>query len=187
MTGILNGIDTDRWNPATDPHLPARFDAKRLALRAENKAALQRRMGLAIDPAAPLFGVVGRLTWQKGMDLLQAALPGLIQLGAQFVLVGSGDGAIEAAFAARLPAGYRGVSPRTSATTTSLAHLVQGGADALVVPSRFEPCGLTQQCALRYGTIPVVSRVGGLERHGRRRHRDGARWRVPEPASCSRP
>ena len=161
LTGILNGIDTDRWNPATDPHLPARFDAKRLALRAENKAALQRRMGLAIDPAAPLFGVVGRLTWQKGMDLLQGALPGLIQLGAQFVLVGSGEGAIEAAFAAASRQDPRRVAAYVGYDEL-LAHLVQGGADALVVPSRFEPCGLTQQCALRYGTIPVVSRVGGL-------------------------
>jgi starch synthase len=160
LTGILNGIDTDRWNPATDPHLPARFDAKRLGLRIANKTALQKRMGLATDSAAPLFGVVGRLTWQKGMDLLQNALPGLVDLGAQFVLVGSGDASLEAAFATAAQRDPRRVAAYVG-YDEGLAHLVQGGADALVVPSRFEPCGLTQQHALRYGTIPVVSRVGG--------------------------
>jgi starch synthase len=161
LTGILNGIDTDQWNPGTDPHLPSRFDAKHLGLRAGNKAALQQSMGLEPDPAAPLFGVVSRLTWQKGMDLLRDALPGLLDLGAQLVLVGSGEGPLEADLAA---AGAR--TPRRVAVhigyDEAIAHVVQGGADALVVPSRFEPCGLTQQCALRYGAIPVVSRVGGL-------------------------
>ena len=161
LTGILNGIDTDRWNPGTDPHLPARFDAKHLSRRAENKSALQARMGLATDPALPLFGVVGRLTWQKGMDLLLDVLPGLLDLGAQFVLVGSGEGSIEAGFA-----GAAQRDPQRMAANIgydeALAHLVQGAADALVMPSRFEPCGLTQQCALRYGTVPVVARVGGL-------------------------
>ena len=161
LTGILNGIDTDLWNPDTDPYLPSRFDAKRLARRADNKAALLSRMGLAADPAAPLFGVVSRLTWQKGMDLLLDALPGLLGLGAQFVLVGSGEGSMEAGFSA---AALR--DPGRVAVSIGfdegLAHLVQGGADALVVPSRFEPCGLTQQCAMRYGAIPVVARVGGL-------------------------
>ncbi len=161
LIGILNGIDTDRWNPATDVHLPATFDAKRLARRADNKAALQARLGLAADANAPLFGVVGRLTWQKGMDLLLDALPGLLDLGAQFVLVGSGDGPIEAGFAAAARRDPRRVAVHIG-YDEALAHVVQGGADALVVPSRFEPCGLTQQCALRYGAIPVVARVGGL-------------------------
>ncbi len=161
LIGILNGIDTDRWNPAADPHLPARFDAKHLVQRADNKAALQTRMNLALDPAAPLFAVVGRLTWQKGMDLLLGALPGLLDLGAQFVLVGSGDGWIEAGFVAAAKGNPKRVAVRI-VYDEALAHFVQGGADALVMPSRFEPCGLTQQCALRYGTIPVVARVGGL-------------------------
>ncbi len=161
LIGILNGIDTDRWNPATDVHLPTNFDAKRLARRADNKAALQARMGLSVDAAVPLFGVVGRLTWQKGMDLLLDALPGLLGLGAQFVLVGSGDGPIEAGFAAAARGDPRRVAVHIG-YDEALAHVVQGGADALVVPSRFEPCGLTQQCALRYGAIPVVARVGGL-------------------------
>ncbi len=118
-------------------------------------------MNLALDPAAPLFAVVGRLTWQKGMDLLLGALPGLLDLGAQFVLVGSGDGWIEAGFVAAAKGNPKRVAVRI-VYDEALAHFVQGGADALVMPSRFEPCGLTQQCALRYGTIPVVARVGGL-------------------------
>jgi len=161
LTGILNGIDIEQWNPGTDRHLPSRFDAKHLARRAGNKAALQARMGLAQDPAAPLFGVVSRLTWQKGMDLLLDTLPGLLGLGAQLVLIGSGEASIEAGFVAA-----SAHAPRRVATIIgydeAMAHVVQGGADALVVPSRFEPCGLTQQCALRYGALPVVSRVGGL-------------------------
>ena len=161
LIGILNGIDIERWNPATDPHLAACFDAKRLALRAENKRALQARMGLEPDPAAPIFGVVGRLTWQKGMDLLLGALPGLLDLGAQFVMVGSGDGSLEAGFTAAAKRDPQRAAVRIG-WDEALAHLVQGGADALVMPSRFEPCGLTQQHALRYGTIPVVARVGGL-------------------------
>ncbi len=118
-------------------------------------------MGLEPDPAAPIFGVVGRLTWQKGMDVLLGALPGLLDLGAQFVLVGSGDGSIEAGFVAAAKRDPQRVAVSIG-WDEALAHLVQGGADALVMPSRFEPCGLTQQCALRYGTIPVVARVGGL-------------------------
>jgi starch synthase len=161
LDGILNGIDTDLWNPETDPHLPNRFDAKRLSLRAGNKAELQSRLGLARDSAVPLVGVVSRLTWQKGMDLLLDALPGLLDQGAQFALIGSGDDAMESGFigfARRLPARVAVIIGYDE----SLAHLMQGGADALVLPSRFEPCGLTQQCALRYGAIPVVARVGGL-------------------------
>jgi starch synthase len=161
LTGILNGIDTAEWNPATDPHLPARFDRRHLAARARNKAALQMRMGLAIDPQLPLFGVVSRLTWQKGMDLLLAATPALVAAGAQLVLVGSGERPLEAGFAAAA----HGAPGRVAATIgydEALAHLVQAGVDALLVPSRFEPCGLTQLCALRYGAIPVVARVGGL-------------------------
>jgi starch synthase len=161
LTGILNGIDTDQWNPETDVHLPAQFDSKHLGRRARNKADLQQRLGLAVDPAAPLFGVVSRLTWQKGMDLLLGALPGLIDQGAQLVLVGSGDGPLESGFAAASAGAPQRVAVRIG-YDEAIAHVVQGGADALVVPSRFEPCGLTQQCALRYGAIPVVARVGGL-------------------------
>ena len=161
LTGILNGIDTAYWNPATDPNLAAAFDAKNVAGRAANKAALQEQLGLDPDPAAPLFGVVSRLTWQKGMDVLLESVPDLIALGAQLAIVGSGEGALEAGFDAAAKAHPGRIGARIG-FDESLAHLVQGGADALLVPSRFEPCGLAQLCALRYGAIPVAARVGGL-------------------------
>ncbi len=161
LTGILNGIDDTVWNPATDAHLAARFDARRLARRAANKAALQARFGLDVEPTALLFGVVSRLTHQKGMDLLLAALPAVTAGGGQLALLGSGEKPLEDAFAAaasRQPGRLAAVIGYDE----GLAHLVQGAVDALLVPSRFEPCGLTQLCALRYGAIPVVARVGGL-------------------------
>ena len=161
LSGILNGIDTQYWNPATDPYLASPFDAKRIASRAANKAALQDRMGLERNPDALLFGVVSRLTWQKGMDVLLEAIPDLVGLGAQLALVGSGDAALETGILAAAAA-HPGRVGAMIGFDEALAHLVQGGADALLVPSRFEPCGLTQLCALRYGTIPVVARVGGL-------------------------
>jgi starch synthase len=158
LSGILNGIDTDVWNPAHDRHLAANFDADRLAQRAANKAALQQRFGLRRDPAKLLFGVISRLSAQKGIDLLLGALPVLVRSGAQLVVLGSGDAALEAAL--RAAAG-----PDVGAQIgydESLAHLIQGGCDALLMPSRFEPCGLTQLCAMRYGALPVVAHVGGL-------------------------
>jgi starch synthase len=161
LTGILNGIDTAVWDPESDPLIAARFSRRTLAKRTANKAALQARLGLEQEEAAPLFGVVSRLTWQKGMDLLLACLPALRALGAQLALVGTGEADIEARFrneATHAPDRFGCVIGYDE----SLAHLVQAGADALLVPSRFEPCGLTQLCALRYGAVPVVARVGGL-------------------------
>jgi len=161
LTGILNGIDDTIWNPATDAHLVARFDAKHLTRRAANKTALQARFGLDAEPATFVFGVISRLTLQKGMDLLLDALPALTDNGAQFALLGSGDKSLEDDFlaaASRQPGRVAAVIGYDE----SIAHLVQAGADALLVPSRFEPCGLTQLCALRYGAIPIVARVGGL-------------------------
>lgn len=161
LSGILNGIDTGIWDPAVDKLIAEPFGRTTLAKRAANKAALRARMGLAQDPAVPLFGVVSRLTWQKGMDMLLACLPVLRVLGAQLALVGAGEADIEAGFrteAAQAPGRIGCVIGYNEA----LAHLMQAGADALLVPSRFEPCGLTQLCALRYGAVPVVARVGGL-------------------------
>lgn len=161
LSGILNGIDTAIWDPASDALIPAPFRRDTLAKRAANKAALQARMGLPRDADAPLFGVVSRLTWQKGVDLLLTCLPVLRALGAQLALVGAGEAGIETAFqteATRAPDRIGCVIGYDEA----LAHLMQAGADALLVPSRFEPCGLTQLCALRYGAVPVVARVGGL-------------------------
>jgi starch synthase len=161
LAGILNGIDDTAWNPATDTHLVARFDARHPARRAANKAALQARFGLDVEPTTFLFGVVGRLTLQKGMDLLLDALPALTGSSAQLALVGSGERPIEDDFAAAAHR-YPGRVAVVIGYDESLAHLLQGAVDALLVPSRFEPCGLTQLCALRYGAIPVVARVGGL-------------------------
>jgi starch synthase len=159
--GIVNGIDESVWDPSNDDHLAATFDPRRLRQRADNKAALQAVYGLDARPDVPLFAVVSRLTWQKGMDLLAAALPMLAARDAQFVLLGGGDRPLEAAFLAAAAQSPGRVGVRIGYDEL-LAHLVQGGADAVLVPSRFEPCGLTQLCALRYGAIPIVSRVGGL-------------------------
>jgi starch synthase len=161
LSGILNGIDTTVWNPATDKRIAARYDRATLARRVANKAALQARMGLAVDAHAPLFAVVSRLTWQKGMDLLLACLPALLALGGQLALLGSGDTPIEAGFQAQAAAAPARIGCIIG-YDEALAHGIQAGADALLVPSRFEPCGLTQMCALRYGAVPVVARVGGL-------------------------
>lgn len=161
LTGILNGIDETVWDPAADAHLAARFDAKHLARRPANKAALQARFGLDAEPAAFVLGVVSRLTLQKGMDLLLEALPAIVDSGTQLALVGTGDRKLERGFAT-MAKSHPGRVAAVIGYDESLAHLLQGGIDALLVPSRFEPCGLTQLCALRYGAIPVVARVGGL-------------------------
>jgi starch synthase len=161
LRGILNGIDDKVWNPATDLHLIAPYDAKRLSLRVANKTALKQRLGLTPDPEALLFGVVSRLSHQKGLDLLLESIGTLIEQGIQLALLGSGDPTLEDAFAATAAANPDRVGVRLG-YDEGLAHLIQGGVDALLVPSRYEPCGLTQLCALRYGAVPVVTRVGGL-------------------------
>jgi starch synthase len=161
ISGILNGIDEEVWNPATDAHLPQPYTAQRIDSRPRNKIVLQKRMDLAPNPEAPLYGIVTRISWQKGLDMLLAALPGLVASGGQLAMLGSGEKPLEESFAdaARLHAGSVGC---VFAYDEGLAHLIQGGSDFFLVPSRFEPCGLTQLCALRYGAVPVVARVGGL-------------------------
>jgi starch synthase len=161
LTGILNGVDPMVWNPQTDPALPRRYGLDDAASgKAEAKAALRRRFGLG-ETSGPMFGVVSRLTPQKGLDLLLAALPGLIEAGGQFALLGSGGRDLEAGFAAaaRLYPTAIGVEIGYDET---LSHLIIAGSDVVVVPSRFEPCGLTQMYALRYGALPLVRRTGGL-------------------------
>ena len=161
LSGILNGIDVKVWDPGSDPLIAANYDTSDLSPRALNKADLQRRFGLDGDPDALLFGVVSRLSWQKGLDLLLAAAPALLAEGAQLALVGLGDADLEAGFAA-LAQNHPGRVGCLFLYDEAVAHQVQAGVDALLVPSRFEPCGLTQLCALRYGAVPVVARVGGL-------------------------
>ncbi|MDB5540212.1 MAG: hypothetical protein JWQ89_1939, partial [Devosia sp.] len=158
--GILNGIDASEWNPANDPSLPQHFAAGTVFQRIANKVALEQRFGLD-SSQGPIFAVVSRLTGQKGLDMLPPLVDGLVAQGGRLVVLGSGDPAIENAFvaAAMRHSGKVGVH---IGYDEGLSHLVQGGADAIVIPSRFEPCGLTQLYGLRYGCIPVVSRVGGL-------------------------
>jgi starch synthase len=161
LLGILNGIDTDVWNPETDALIAARYSRTQIAKRTANKAALQRHFGLQKDPRALVCGVVSRLTWQKGMDVLLDALPTLQGYGMQLAVLGSGEPGLEAGL--RVAAeGNAGMFGCKIGYDEALAHLIQAGADFLLVPSRFEPCGLTQLCALRYGSVPVVSRSGGL-------------------------
>lgn len=161
FSGILNGIDGEVWNPAHDPYIAAPFDVDSLALRPANTAALRRRFALDDDPAALIVGIVSRLSWQKGLDVLLDALPRLIARGVQFVVLGSGEAALENGLVEAVAA-YPGRIGVYIGYDETAAHLVQAGAGVVLVPSRFEPCGLTQLCALRYGAIPVVARVGGL-------------------------
>ncbi|MDF2971377.1 MAG: starch synthase [Microvirga sp.] len=161
VAGILNGIDDNVWDPATDTHLEQTYSRDNLNARVANKAALQKRLGLSQNRDVMLFGVVSRLSEQKGLDLVLAGLSSLLSDGAQLVLLGSGDLILEDSFRAA-SISYPGQVGCFFGYDEGLAHLIQGGSDALLVPSRFEPCGLTQLCAMRYGSTPIVSRVGGL-------------------------
>jgi starch synthase len=161
LAGILNGIDLDVWNPATDQALVQRFDAKRLPDRIRNKAALQEEANLEADPRRPILGVVSRLDAQKGFDIAGPGVVRWLEAGGQFVLVGTGDPALEIDFA-RLELAY----PRRASVRLRFdqryARRIYAGADALLIPSRYEPCGLTQMIAMRYGAVPVARRTGGL-------------------------
>ncbi|HKT85094.1 MAG TPA: glycogen synthase GlgA [Novosphingobium sp.] len=160
VSGILNGIDADLWNPAADTALAAKYTARSLEKRLSNKRALEAELGLDADEG-PLFVVVSRLTWQKGMDVLPKVLDHLVGIGGRLALLGAGDAGIEQALlegAARHP----GRIAIRLGYDEALSHRMQGGGDAILVPSRFEPCGLTQLYGLAYGCIPVVSRTGGL-------------------------
>ena len=161
LEGILNGLDTDVWDPATDAAIAQTYGSRTLARKAVNRQAVLRHFGLTPDLEGPLLSVISRLSDQKGLDLALAALPGVLDKGAGFVLLGSGDPGLEAA-ARALAARYPGQVGVEIGFDEDLAHLMQAGADATLVPSRFEPCGLTQLCAMRYGTLPVVARTGGL-------------------------
>ena len=161
VSGVLNGVDGKVWDPATDSGLPQVYSARELQGKARCKQALQAELGLAARADAPLFGVVSRLTSQKGLDLVLGALPSLVRRGGQLALQGSGDAALEAAFVAAAQAHPEAVAVRIG-YDEAFAHRLIAGADAILVPSRFEPCGLTQLYGLRYGSLPVVRRTGGL-------------------------
>lgn len=161
LRGILNGVDTDIWNPANDPALPHAYAANRLAAKRLNKTTLQAEMGLEQIADRPLFGVISRLTDQKGLDLLLSIAEGIPHLPAQLVLLGSGDKLMEAGFKAlaeRIP----GQIAVKLGFDEGLAHRIEAGSDCFLMPSRFEPCGLNQMYSLRYGTPPIVRATGGL-------------------------
>jgi starch synthase len=160
LYGIVNGIDTDIWNPATDRHLAATYGAADLESRAKNRAAVEQRFNLQADES-PIACVVSRLTWQKGMDILAGAVDAVVGAGARLAVLGSGDPGLEGALLAAA-ARHRGRVGVLIGYDESLSHLMQGGCDAILIPSRFEPCGLTQLYGLRYGCVPVVARTGGL-------------------------
>ena len=161
LVGILNGASLGQWSPASDPHIPAHFGPRDISGKRACKAALQRELGLPVDPEAPLLGFMSRLTQQKMADVLVEALPWLAAQGAQFAMVGDGDPRLQAAFedaARRHPAN---VAVRIG-YQEPLAHRVCAGSDMLLAPARFEPCGLTQLYGMRYGSLPIVRRTGGL-------------------------
>ncbi|HNQ03068.1 MAG TPA: glycogen synthase GlgA [Thiobacillaceae bacterium] len=161
LTGILNGIDSVEWDPAADPHLSCAYSARDLSDKRHCKQALQARMGLQADPDAPLFGLIARMTHQKGLDLVLDVVDGIVHRGGQLVLLGTGDAAIERAVrdtCARHP----GRVACLIGYDEALSHQIEAGADAFLMPSRFEPCGLNQMYSLRYGTVPIVHATGGL-------------------------
>jgi starch synthase len=160
LSGILNGIDPQVWNSRTDPALAARYDSESLAARRVNKRAIESGFGLTPDEG-PLFTVISRLSWQKGMDVLSDQVDTLVSLGARLALLGTGDAALEVKFRAAAVR-HPGKVAVAVGYDERLSHLLQGGADAILIPSRFEPCGLTQLYGLAYGCVPVAARTGGL-------------------------
>jgi starch synthase len=161
LFGVLNGIDYEEWNPATDPLLAANYDRDNLEPKATNKVALQGRLGLPERPDVPVFGLVSRLAGQKGLDILAEVMPHLLQLDVQFALLGTGEQqyhALLANLAKRFPTKLGLVL----GFDNGLAHQIYAGADFFLMPSHYEPCGLGQMISLRYGTIPIVRHTGGL-------------------------
>ena len=161
LSGILNGIDTDSWDPESDPYIAKYYNASRLPVKLENKRALQSRLGLTANDDIPLIGMVGRFTHQKGFDLVLSCAQALIKLPCQLAILGSGDAELQESFQqlAKDHAGKVGVQ---IGYDESLAHQIEAGADIFLMPSRFEPCGLNQMYSQRYGTPPVVHATGGL-------------------------
>ncbi|WP_031433737.1 glycogen synthase GlgA [Methylomarinum vadi] len=161
LSGILNGMDLEQWDPAADPHIASNYTARTIKQKLVNKTALQERMSLPVDENIPVFGLISRLVEQKGIDLVLACLPYMVKLPLQFVLLGSGDKSIELKVQ-----NFAHLYPDKVAITIGydeqLAHQIEAGADIFLMPSRFEPCGLNQMYSQRYGTIPVVRKTGGL-------------------------
>jgi starch synthase len=160
LTGIVNGIDTDVWDPFTDPNLTANYSSRTLKLREKNRVSVQE--ALQLDPSGePIVAIVSRLTWQKGMDTVVSMLDAIVLAGARIAVLGSGDRALEGGLLAGAHR-HRGKVGVRIGYDEKLSHLMQAGCDAILIPSRFEPCGLTQLFGLRYGCVPLVARTGGL-------------------------
>lgn len=159
--GILNGIEIQEWNPATDPYLPSTYSIERLADKSQVKQSLQAQLGLEIAPHKPLLGVVSRLTHQKGLDLFLSIAEPLLARQCQIALLGAGDPHMEQGFR-HLAQQYPGQISATIGYKEALSHQIMAGADMFIMPSRFEPCGLNQMYGLRYGTPPIVTHTGGL-------------------------
>ncbi len=184
LSGILNGIDYDVWNPAKDPLIPQTYTKSTALKKAKSKEALQQESGLAVDPEAPLIGLVGRATDQKGFDILMPAIPDVLSTGAQVVILATGEKRYEDALAAA--AQGRSDLVAYMKYDEALAHRIYAGADFFLMPSRFEPCGLGQMISLRYGTIPVARATGGLAdtvRDATERPKDGNGFVFTEFAS----
>lgn len=161
LHGVLNGIDVDTWNPATDAAISSRFDVGALEQRAANRTALREEAGLEPDDRALVIGMVSRLDFQKGFDIALPALRRWLDSGGQLVLLGSGDSAIEREVAT-LEIGWRGRASVRLRFDPPYSRRIYAGADAILIPSRYEPCGLTQMIAMRYGAVPIARRTGGL-------------------------
>ncbi len=159
--GILNGVDYDEWNPETDKYLPYKYSAKNLSGKAKNKKFLMEHFNLPFDINRPLIGIVSRLVVQKGFDLFAEAANDLMQLDAQWIILGSGEDRFEGMFRG-LAHHFRGKLSSYIGYNNELSHLIEAGADIFLMPSRYEPCGLNQIYSLRYGTVPVVRKTGGL-------------------------
>jgi len=162
LTGVLNGIDYESWDPTSDPAIPQHFDAVTFSLKSKNKLALQRELGLPQDQSAFLFGHIGRLVEQKGVDLILETLPGLIKSdNVQLAILGSGDSDLEEALRKAAEEHPERVAVFIG-YDEPLAHRIEAACDCFLMPSRFEPCGLNQLYSLRYGSVPIVHRTGGL-------------------------
>lgn len=161
LSGILNGVDYNEWSPSIDPFIHTHYDLHSIDLKLQNKLALQRENKLPENAQAAVFGVVSRLTEQKGLDLIPAAIEPALKRGAMLILLGSGDKSLEKQYL-DLQARYPEQVAIRIGYDEAYSHRLQAGVDALLIPSRFEPCGLTQLYALKYGTLPIVRHTGGL-------------------------
>ena len=161
LSGIINGIDTREWDPQHDPLLPHQYSVARLQNKLKNKAALQKELGLAVEPTTPLVAIISRITYQKGSDIALSVMHELARENVQFALLGAGDSVIEQAFT-NLALKHPGRIAVTIGYAEDLSHRIEAGADMFLMPSRYEPCGLNQMYSQRYGTPPIAHATGGL-------------------------